>query len=117
MNDEYTTIKVRKDTLYKLKDAAKLLNARKANVGKKYTVSGLVSLLADQYESNMDADTLPEIGEDSWMNHGVPIILNSSASKHFNELKTYYPKMCVDMVTNYIVNTASNERFERAKND
>ena len=112
MSNEYTTIKVKKTTLDSLKKAVKLINVKDPHY--KATVAGLVTILAESYDGQMDGNTLSG-NQESWIIDGVPVILESDAAKHFRELKIYEPIDCSIMVSNYIRNEAMDRRFNRIK--
>lgn len=112
---EYSSIRVDKSDINKLKTAAKQLTDKK---GRKISVASLISMLADSYETQMDENTL--INDENWMISGVPVILNSDAAKHFRELKYYFPENCTLIVSNFIRETAMTQRFKEIgieKND
>ncbi len=111
MENEYTTIKVKKTTLESLKQATMLINARKPTY--KSTVAGLINQLAEAYDTQMDDYTL--VGNrEKWILDGIPVILDSDASKHFRELKQYEPIDCSVIVSNFIRTEAMNRRFSKA---
>ncbi len=112
MSNEYTTIKVKKITLESLKNAAKLINNKDPHY--KMTVAGLVSRLAEAYDGQMDVNTLSG-NKEGWILDGMPVILDSDASKHFKELKVYEPIDCSVLVSNYIRSEAMDRRFSRMK--
>ena len=111
MQAEYTTIKVKKEVVAKLKNAAKLIN-KNSKYTNKMTIAGLVAQLAESYDTQMDEDSVAGNGED-WILNGVPVILDSDAARHFRELKMYYPVECSTIVSKYIRDTATNKRFEK----
>jgi len=111
MASEYTTIKVKTETLDKLKTAAALLNGS-GDAQKIVTVAGLVTRLAEGYERHMTRQTIAG-NTDTWILDGYPVILDSDAAKHFEELRTYYPVDCSVMVAQYIRNLAMTERFSK----
>ncbi len=118
MSNEFTSVSLKKSTVNSLKRAAKLINEKREekNFKGKQTVSGLINQLAESYEKQMNNMTLSS-NLDKWVNDGVPVILDSDASKHFAELKDYCPLECVLMVSNFIRTEAMTYRFKRAKEE
>lgn len=108
--DRYVNIKVKKEVRDSLVRATSILNSKiKKN---KTTVAGLITTLANQYDSQLDETTVFSNIED-WIFDGIPVILDSVASKNFNELKYHDPVNCVVIVSNFIANEALERRLKK----
>lgn len=113
--DRYVNIKVKKDVRDSLVNAASILNLK--NKKNKTTVAGLITILANQYNNQLDELVILSNKED-WIFDGIPVILDSVASKNFNELKYHDPVNCVAIVSNFIANEALDRRLRKVlKND
>jgi len=112
MESEYTTIKIKKEYVSQLKEAVNVINSKEGALGKKTTVAGLVARLADSYDTQMSRITIAG-NREGWIADGIPVILDSDASKHFVELKEYFPCDCSVMISNVIRTMAMEERMSR----
>ncbi len=108
MSVKYRTIKIKEESMVKLKKAVSQLNEK--GQYEKVTLAGLVSQLANSYERHMDTKSL--LGNrEKWITDGVPVILDSDAAKHYAELKMHYPEDCSVIISNYIRSMAMEARF------
>lgn len=110
MGNKYKNINVKVEVADILVDAAARLNEASGGYGKKVTVAGLVTRLAEAYSGHMSDSTISGNNED-WIIDGVPVILTSDGAKHFRELKTYEPVHCAVMVSDFIRSEAMKRRY------
>ena len=109
------SIKVRRDIGDKLKSAVKLLNGNNKSE-QLYTVAGIVSRLAEAYDSQLTPEVLAS-NNTGWVLDGIPIISNSDGFKHYNELLLYEPIEASFLVSDFIRKEAMTRRFKRLAED
>jgi len=115
MSDRYATIQVKREVKDSLKRVADALNECIEPTSPKYTVAGLVSMLADAYEMHLDLREL--FGNNKRLVEGVPIILDVEGAKHFKELQLYEPSRCISIVSEFIKATTAEKRFKKVIDD
>ena len=112
---KYVTIKVKEEVRDSLAKAANLMNAKEKNG--KTTVASLVAMLAQQYDAQL-SPVIISSNRQGCVLDGVPVILDSTSSKNFNEIKYYEPVNCVAIVSNFLANEALTMRLKKVtKND
>mgnify|MGYP005750453287 CR=1 FL=1 len=84
---KYKQIQVKPEVLESLKKAVDIINERDSNKSvSKVTIAGLVSRLAEAYDTQLVEDAIGNSAD--WTTIGHPIIVDGDTKKHYEEMVT-----------------------------